>query len=57
MTPSEITAAMVALNMTPQQFADALGVTRRTVYRWQHGGARMTPQTARLVAMLLGAGK
>jgi DNA-binding transcriptional regulator YiaG len=53
MTPAELTAAMATLQLTPLQLAAALGVTRRTVYRWQHGNARMTPQTKRLIAAML----
>jgi DNA-binding transcriptional regulator YiaG len=58
MTPTQIRALRKKLVLSPEDFATALGFTgkgrRITVWRWETGRRRPSPQTLLLMEALLG---
>ena len=49
MTPSDIRATRETLGLSAQDFAALLGVTTRTVYRWEDGTREIPEPTVRLL--------
>jgi len=43
MTPAEIKALRLSLNLSQEQFAQRLGVSYPSVNRWEHGRSRPLP--------------
>ena len=54
MEAHEITERRTALGLTQQQFADAIGVHRVTVVKWEAGRARPSALAARLLEETIG---
>ena len=52
MSPAEIRSARESLGLTASELAVQLGVTARTVYRWEDGSREMPAPTERLLANL-----
>jgi transcriptional regulator with XRE-family HTH domain len=51
--PRELTRIREALGLTREQLAEALGVTRVTVWRWEAGERAIAEPAARLAERLL----
>jgi DNA-binding transcriptional regulator YiaG len=54
MNPELVKDARTRLGMTHQAFAEALGVSRRTVIRWETGESEPRPGDALLIGKLVG---
>lgn len=53
MTAEELRDRRLRLGVTQQQLANALGVTRRTVNKWENGDAPVRESTALAIRHLL----
>ncbi len=49
MTPRQVTAVIAASGLDKGQFAERLGVSLRTVYRWTTGDAVVRPAFVALI--------
>jgi DNA-binding transcriptional regulator YiaG len=54
MSPDSVKEARATLGLTHQAFAEALGVSRRTVMRWETGESAPRPGDAMLIGKLVG---
>lgn len=52
MTPNELRKIRKRLGWTQQQLADAVGVARNSVVRWEGGHMRIAEPVARLIRMI-----
>lgn len=56
MTPRELKALRAALGWSQQRLAEAVGVQRNTVNRWEMGERIISPMAAKLLATLRPSG-
>jgi DNA-binding transcriptional regulator YiaG len=54
MTPDMVKEARETLGLTHKVFAEKIGVSRRTVYRWERGQSKPRPGDAMLIGKLVG---
>lgn len=52
MTPHQFQSLRESAGLTRQQAADYLGVTLRTIYRYESGEHAINPQAAKLMELL-----
>jgi DNA-binding transcriptional regulator YiaG len=52
MTAAEFRAARIALNLSVQELAIDLGVSWRTIYRWEAGSSPVNSTAAKLIMTL-----
>jgi DNA-binding transcriptional regulator YiaG len=53
MTAEQFKQARQSLGLTPERLAPLLGVTWRSVYRWEAGTVPVNPMAARLLASMV----
>jgi DNA-binding transcriptional regulator YiaG len=53
MTPTQLKRIRLERGLSQQALADALGVTRNTVVRWEMGRHPIPPMAVKLLALLI----
>jgi DNA-binding transcriptional regulator YiaG len=52
LTPDEFVHLLIKANLTPLQFANVIGVTQRSVERWQDGKYPIPPMVCSIIVLL-----